>query len=275
MAQGSGRCPHCSAPPNKGRFCHRCGRHQDSGELYDTDGAKDHAKAAGDAVSSAGRSPARVHCAHCASMVPPGGVYCPGCGVHVANAARLKSIYEEAAATVTSPTSSSGRGPTAAQRQALLDRLTPLSERIRRQERAVAIAEHDSHAANGQLRERLGDVQALLPQSRKISTATLDEAVQLAHRDVAGRALAPEAAGRYGALFDAADEWHRAEQVLQAARSRQNRLLAERDRPLPLGRADADENARNELPARWRTRLAAADERRARAEQNKRDWRRR
>jgi hypothetical protein len=85
---------------------------------------------------------------------------------------------------------------------------------------------HDAAAANDRLRAALADVESAAPWNARIKAATLQEAVQIAHEDVAGRSLTGEAARAYQALFDAADAWRQAESALSAARSAQNRLLS-------------------------------------------------
>jgi len=271
-------------------------------------------KRPGDAASRAVLAAIGFHgrslCMHCGGGV---GLDCPRCGLPTiprANGgkwchrcgARLKSLYTEAAETVTNPTSkkktgSSGRRPgiTPAARAAYLESKMPASERIRLYEGRVGNLELDAADALQGLRGALVDVEAMIrtgarsaglpaPASRG---ATLEQAVAGHRSDAQLRASMPaELHDSYQRLFAASDRLSEAEASLRLARRMQDRNLAakvEEDREQHAAE-DAARRAAYDPGERWRdwrTRLSEtvqdqlAAERADHEERRLRLWRKR
>jgi len=215
-----------------------------------------------------------------------GGKWCHRCG------ARLKSLYDEAAATVTNPTSkkktgSSGRRPgvTPAARAAFLESRMPASERVQLYEGRISNLELDAADALQGLRDALTEVdgtvragaRALGMAPRDVRGATLEESVAAARSDVELRPGMPqELHAAYSRLFAASDRLSEAETALKRARRKQARNLdaeVEESREQYLAeqaqRGDPEEHWRS-----WRSRLAETVAAQRAAEQDHREERR-
>lgn len=202
----------------------------------------------------------RSMCPHCSGSLTS----CPGCGeptIAPSNGSRFchrcgsrltnetgeavvpgEGIYQQAIGAgqgLPKGVGSSGRGPSAAERTAFLDRTLPVHERIQAAEENVARVEFDCDVARASLQSALADLKEGIhvaaraagvdvPASAMDQAVTLVEQAAAARADAAGRSLAPDLAAKYRAVFESADAFGRCEDRLHAARSRTAWLL-ERD----------------------------------------------
>ncbi len=166
-------------------------------------------------------------CMHCCLPTSAAGRFCCHCAVSRERDG-LWSAYDAAAGAAADPgktgvkprkgkaagAGSSGRGPSAAQRAAFLERWLPASERIRRAEARVAACESDVDAAREQLRAVLAPLRFEPARPPGAGVLTISSAAAQAIESHRGRVLPADQQARLEAVKDAARRLADAETVL-------------------------------------------------------------
>ncbi len=198
-------------------------------------------------------NPSYAPCPKCTMPVRRGAKFCEHCGVHLASLMphpaeddprlmAMPSLYAEAAGAAKTPgktavpTASSGRGPSAHQRQQMIDsfsgtlaELGALTDRdldppradLAAGDRRLAQAEAAEHQAAERLRSVLDQVDAMDPGARPGSLPDRVQGAKLA----ASRGQLRLSRIELDELLFAHEEWHAAARAAEQARRAQNDRL--------------------------------------------------